>query len=121
MESVSNEDFFSIDLNAENGFLLPAVAKLGEEIINKISMALHLPFVNENEATGEVCFANQPGLRPEFRQSFTATDLLNYIYAALQTRIEQDGEFLKTGIAEIPYPTNADDFWRLVQTGGRLR
>lgn len=121
MESISNERFFPIDLNAGNGILLQAVAKLDEEIINKISINLHLPFVNENEATGEVCYANEPGLRPEFRQSFTATDLLDYIYAVLQTQPEQNGGFLKTGVAQIPYPSNADDFWKMVQTGSRLR
>jgi len=82
--------------------------------------ALLAAFINPNDATGEVCFANEPGLRPEFRQSFTATDLLDYIYAVLHNS-NKHGEFLKTGIAQIPYPTNTDDFWQLVQTGGKLR
>lgn len=131
-----SQNFFSIAGNPQNvpGFrqddntpvyshaiTLQTVHNLDKQIIQQIANSLGLTFINPNEASGEVCYANEPGLRPEFRQSFTATDLLDYVYAVLQTQTEQDGEFLKTGVAQVPYPTNTDVFWQLVQAGGRLR
>ncbi|MEO6979821.1 MAG: type ISP restriction/modification enzyme [Mucilaginibacter sp.] len=132
MESVPQEDLFSIDFNEGDGIsaltgpdslLLYAVNKLDKKVTNKIEVTLGLAFVNDNEATGEVCYANEPGLRPEFRQSFTGTDLINYIYAVLYSpgNSKKYAEFLKTGVAEIPYPTNVDYFWMMVQTGSCLR
>ncbi len=136
MEHMPGQHFFSIAGNPQNvpGFrrdentpvyneaiTLQTIYRLDKQIIQQVATGLGLTFINPNEATGEVCYANEPGLRPEFRQSFTATDLLDYIYAALHTQAEQNGGFLKTGVAQIPYPSNADDFWKMVQTGSRLQ
>jgi len=136
MDRILSQNFFSITGNPQNapGFrkddstpaynqaiTLQTVHNLDKQIIQQIATGLVLTFINPNEARGEVCYANEPNLRPEFRQSFTATDLLDYIYAVLHTQAEQNGEFLKTGIVEIPYPVNADDFWKMVQTGSCLR
>ncbi|MCO5945403.1 type ISP restriction/modification enzyme [Mucilaginibacter flavidus] len=130
------QNFFSIAGNPQNipdfpeddstlaytrAITLQTIHNLYKQIKQQVATRLGLTFINPNEATGEVCYANEPGLRLEFRQSFTATDLLYYIYAALQTQTKQNGGFLKTGVVEIPYPTNVDDFWKMVQTGSRLR
>jgi len=135
MEHMLTQNFFSIAGNPQNvpglrqddstpaynqAITLQTIHNLDKQIIQQIATGVGLTFINPNETTGEVCYANEPGLRPEFRQNFTATDLLDYIYAVLQTHTEQYGEFLKTGNAEIPYPTNGDNFWQLVQTGHRL-
>jgi len=132
MEHLPGQNSFSIAVNQQevDGFrqgdstqatTLQTIHKLDKQIIQRIATGLGLTFINPNEATGEVCYANEPDLRPEFRQSFTATDLLDYINAVLQTQAEQNGGILKTGVAEISYPTNADVFWQLVQAGGRLQ
>ena len=139
MESISRENFFLIDCKSKGGtnsgdgsnslpagrfsISLQTIRNLDTAIIQQITSSLGLAFINPNEANGEVCFANERGLRPEFRQSFTATDLLDYIFAVLHgnSNSEKYEQFLKTGVAQIPYPTNTDNFWQLVQTGGRLR
>jgi hypothetical protein len=128
MGKISPGNYFLIDCKRQgrftqgsiNSLSLQTVNSLDKQITGKIATTLGLAFISETETSGEVCFANEPGLRPEFRQSFTATDLLDYIYAVLHNS-NKHGEFLKTGIAQIPYPTNTDDFWQLVQTGGKLR
>ena len=135
MERMLNKNFFSIAGNPQNvpGFrqdcssppynhpiTLQTIHSLDKQIIQQVATRLGLTFINQTEATGEVCFANEPGLRPEFRQSFTPVDLLDYIYAVLHNNNKYD-EFLKAGLAQVPYPTSAEDFWKMVQTGNRLR
>jgi predicted helicase len=60
---------------------------------------------------------------PEYRQSFAPIDLLDYIYAVLHspTYRETYKEFLKIDFPRVPYPTDADTFWKLVALGGELR
>ncbi|MGN6400454.1 MAG: type ISP restriction/modification enzyme [Flavisolibacter sp.] len=96
---------------------------LNPEIVNKISEALHLTFTPEKETEGEVCFANNPDLRPEFRTSFAPIDILDYIYAVLHspTYREKYKEFLKIDFPRVPYPKDANTFWQLVKLGGELR
>lgn len=137
MEQMPGDEYFLINCNPQHNIDLQtrgddpayrpgtsrqAIHTPDKGIIQQISARLGLASISESEATGEVCFANERGLRPEFRQSFTATDLLDYIYATLQNPAngEKYRDFLKTGVAQIPYPTNTDDFWQLVQTGSRL-
>jgi predicted helicase len=96
---------------------------LNLEIVNKISEALHLTFTPEKETEGEVCFANNPDLRPEYRTSFAPIDLLDYIYAVLHspTYRQKYKEFLKIDFPRVPYPKDAETFWSLVKLGGELR
>lgn len=91
---------------------------VNHEIINQIVNTLGLLFISKNETEGNVCFANNRDLRPEFRQSFTLLDLLDYSYAILYSKVYDDvnKEFLK-----IPIPTDSVLFWKLVQTGSNLR
>ncbi|HPS31618.1 MAG TPA: DNA methyltransferase, partial [bacterium] len=50
-------------------------------------------------------------------------DLLDYIYAVLHSPSYRDKykEFLKIDFPRIPYPENAETFWKLVSKGGELR
>jgi hypothetical protein len=103
--------------------LIQAIYNLDTAIITKVANRLGLPFINQTEASGEVCFANDPALRPEFRQSFTPADLLAYIYAVLLHRpgnAEMYHYLLNTGSAHVPYPVDAADFWYLVKLGNAL-
>jgi predicted helicase len=50
-------------------------------------------------------------------------DILDYIYAVLHspTYRERYKEFLKIDFPRVPYPENAELFWKLVELGGKLR
>ncbi|MCD0472378.1 type ISP restriction/modification enzyme [Flavobacterium sp. JAS] len=92
---------------------------INPEFMKQIAKNLDLLFVNEKESEGNVCFANSEELRPEFRQSFTTIDVLDYCYAILHSSIYQ--ESLKNDSQKIPVPSDCDVFWRLVQFGSDLR
>jgi len=53
----------------------------------------------------------------------TPMDILDYIYAVLHspTYREKYKEFLKIDFPRVPYPENAEQFWKLAALGGRLR
>ena len=55
-------------------------------------------------------------------ETFEPIDLLDYIYAVLHSPSyrEQYKEFLKIDFPRVPYPDNAEVFWKLVALGGRL-
>ncbi len=77
-------------------------------IIKKIAKSLSLTFTNEKEKT---------------ENTFAPIDLLDYIYAVLHSPAyrEKYKEFLKIDFPRVPYPTDVNEFWRLVQLGGELR
>lgn len=96
---------------------------LNPDIVKQIAEGLGLAFTNEKETESNVCFANSDEVRPEFRQSFAPIDLLDYIYAVLHspTYREKYKEFLKIDFPRVPVPTDADQFWKLVNLGSELR
>jgi hypothetical protein len=53
----------------------------------------------------------------------TPEDLFDYVYATLHspTYRTKYGEFLKNDFPRVPYPSNKEDFWKLVPLGTRLR
>jgi len=81
---------------------------LNPEIMKKISDKLGLIFTNEKETT---------------EKTFAPIDILDYIYAILHspTYREKYKEFLKIDFPRIPYPKNAEVFWKLAKLGGQLR
>lgn len=99
--------------------------KLNPEIVKQIATNLGLAFTNQKEqqTEGEVCFMNSPEVRPEFRTTFAAIDILDYIYAVLHSPIyrEKYKEFLKIDFLKVPYPKDPATFWKLVELGGELR
>lgn len=92
--------------------------KLNPETINQVSECLGLLFINEKETEGNVCFINTNELRPEFRQSFTSTDLLDYCYAILHSTIN---EFSEINSVRIPITSDSSVFLELVNYGSELR
>jgi predicted helicase len=50
-------------------------------------------------------------------------DILDYVYAVLHSPAyrEKYGEFLKTDFPRVPYPTDKEEFWKLVPLGTKLR
>ena len=85
------------------------------ELAEKISKALGLIFVNQNEPEGNVCFANSDELRPEFKEIFTSVDLLNYQFAVLNS--EKYKEFITSELV----PKERKIFWELVALGNHLK
>ncbi|MBN7816027.1 type ISP restriction/modification enzyme [Algoriphagus pacificus] len=61
--------------------------------------------------------------KTDAKGSFAPIDLLDYIYAVLHSPSYRETykEFLKIDFPRVPYPTDADEFWRLVALGGELR
>ena len=81
---------------------------LNMEIVQKIADGLGLKFTKEKVDT---------------EGTFAPIDLLDYIYAALHNPSYRDKykEFLKIDFPRIPYPKDAETFWKLVSKGGELR
>ena len=98
---------------------------INTDIIKQISGELQLGFINEEEVErmGEVCFANSPEVRPEFRLTFTSKDALDYLYAVLYST-EFHKEFdkhLKTDLKSIPIPADIIIFCKLAVLGSELQ
>jgi predicted helicase len=88
---------------------------LNKEIVYQIVEKLNLQFTNEKEvSTDSVSGQNA---------TFAPIDIFDYIYAILhsQTYRETYNEFLKIDFPRIPYPRNAEIFWKLVKLGSELR
>lgn len=95
------------------------IPHLNTEIVKQFEKNLGLAFDPE-AVNGSVCFAkNNEDLRDDFKLTFTATDLLNYVYAILHSPSFNinDKELLKIEFPFIPYPQDANTFWQLVKKG----
>ncbi|MEO8821005.1 MAG: type ISP restriction/modification enzyme [Ginsengibacter sp.] len=106
-------------------FFVESSVVISPEIIGQISKALELSFINdeEMERTGEVCFANSPEVRPEFRLTFTSKDAIDYLYAVLYSA-EFHKEFekhLKLDLRSIPIPADIFIFCKLAVLGSDLQ
>ena len=81
---------------------------LDPKIIHQIANGIDLTFTPEKEDT---------------KGTFAPIDLLDYIYTVLHspTYREKYKEFLKIDFPRVPYPTDAETFWQLVELGSELR
>ena len=89
------------------------IPNLNKDIVNQIAEGLGLSFVADHEILKQV----------QHDKYFSPLDLLDYIYAVLHSPTYRDTykEFLKIDFPRVPYPTNTDTFWQLVELGGELR
>ena len=85
------------------------------ELAEKISKALGLMYRNQTKSEGNVCFANSDELRPEFRETFTSADLMNYEYALLNSN-----KYFKLLTTDL-LPKDRKIFWELVALGNHLK
>lgn len=86
------------------------------------STKLNLAFIEQKDSRGNVCFANSPELRSEFKETFTQTDLFSYFYAVLfSSRYRNSFQDLRTDLSSILIMEDKVKFWKLVQLGGELR
>ncbi len=92
----------TIDLKTER------TPNLNKDIVKEFSKLLDSKFTNEKETT---------------KKTFAPIDILDYIYAILHnpTYREKYKEFLKIDFPRVPYPKDAETFWKLVKLGGELR
>ena len=109
-----NYSFFPLYLypetNGQQSIEQPTVRtpNLNQKIVKQIAENLGLTFTNEKETT---------------TGTFAPLDILDYIYAVLHSLIyrEKFKEFLKIDFPRVPYPKDADTFWKLVKLGSELR
>ena len=90
-----------------------------KDVLQKVADKLGLLFSNSTEFRGNVCFANSPEVRPDFREIFTAIDLQNCIYAILHSA---ESKLINPKSIEINLlcdliPTDTIKFWKLVKEG----
>ena len=101
---------------------------LDQDIVNEIAASLGLEFITDastplSNQVGNLCFINNNDeLRDEFKQTFAPIDLLDYIYAVLHSP-SYVGKLNKSEIdsLRVPYPEDAETFWRLVKLGTQIR
>ena len=71
------------------------------KLISQFEKATELTFINENEVAGNVCYANDATLRPDFKTTFTEKDLKHYILGLPQTQ-------------NLTLPKDAATFWKTI-------
>lgn len=78
------------------------------DLVKQFAKAIGLTFTNEKENT---------------KDTFSPIDLLDYIYSVLHSpsfRFKYK-EFLKIDFPRIPYATNKNNFWKMVELGSQIR
>jgi predicted helicase len=85
------------------------------EIVKKIIDGINQTFVPNNKKEVSLATNSKGDVYP--------LDIFDYIYAALHSPSyrEKYKEFLKIDFPRVPYPTDADKFWKLVALGKELR
>lgn len=94
------------------------------ETFHKIAEMLALTFNNENENESNVCFANNKDLRSEFKDSFSAEDVLNCLQAVLNLEVENSkiDLFSIQKIVESNQKSEIQKtFWELVEIGKKVK
>jgi hypothetical protein len=91
-------------------------------LVQRIACSLGLTFVLEREE-GNVCFADHPDLRSEFKQTFTPIDLLDYVYALVNSTAynQKYNAITDKELAALKYTSNPEILWPLVALGTELR
>jgi len=75
------------------------------KLIAQIEKATGLIFIKDNVAEGNVCYANNVALRPEFKSSFRKFDVENYIMGLYKLQNTQ----------KITLPKDATTFWEIAR------
>lgn len=97
--------------------------KTYKTVVDKISRQTGLIFVVPNAPEVNVCFMKHPGLRLEFKTTFTQHDVINFVYAVLYPSPCR-GEFRdfgKVDFSQLWCPEDLETFWELVRLGVVLR
>ncbi|QTA80997.1 SAM-dependent DNA methylase [Desulfonema limicola] len=87
---------------------------LKKDIVQEFASKINLEFINEKEECRDrACPVS----------TFAPIDILDYIYAVLHSPSyrKKYKEFLKIDFPRVPYPKDAETFWKLVKKGAELR
>jgi predicted helicase len=108
------KDSIAIELYEEE------IPDLTEETINQIANKTGLTFILEKNGENNLCMENDKDIRPEFRQTFTPVDILDYMYAILHSSNYRsaDKKIIKSNL---PYPKNNEIFWELAELGYKIK
>lgn len=103
------ESIFPLYLYSEELGKTIRTPNLNPEIVKEISEKLGLTYAPDSDG-GKT-------------DSFAPIDLLDYIYAVLHSPKYRETykEFLKIDFPRVPYPTDIDMFWKMVELGGQIR
>ena len=110
-----NDNYFYVD--ATFASVLKSYSKDKEQLINDKSEAIIRQFENKlglsyiSESSAET---NNDDIRNDFKQTFTAIDILDYIESFLHTLTTHN-------ISNIPYPKDTKIFWKMVELGSKTR
>lgn len=96
------------------------IPNLTEETINQIAHKTALHFSMEKDPESNVCMANNKEVRPEFRETFSPIDVLDYTYAILNSSNFRSQE-IETLETNFPYPKDAEIFWKLAEIGSQIK
>lgn len=81
------------------------------KLIAQFEKATGLTFISDETLKGNVCFADNPELRTEFKTTFRKSDIENYLLGLSQSEKLQD----------LTLPKDANLFWELVNLGKEFR
>lgn len=86
-------------------------------VFETLEKIVGVPFLDLETETSTVCLVNSEELRAEFQLQFTAYDVMNYVYGIAKT-IPDKNRILSL---KIPYPIDADFFWKQASKGKKYR
>lgn len=91
------------------------IPNLNMEIVEKIAEQINHVFVPDSNILVD--------LMPPYDGTLYPEDILDYIYAVLHSPSyrEKYKEFLKIDFPRVPYPKDAESFWKLVELGREIR
>lgn len=91
-------------------------------VVHLLAKHLDLAFIPEINPQGNVCMAENPEVRPEFRHSISNVHLRNYLCAILHSSKYKTERktLLQFDFSLFYFPGNTEDFWKLVSHGETL-
>lgn len=89
---------------------------ISSPLFHFLTQECHLGFLPQQTDRGEVCFAQNGEIRPQFRQCFTMLQFLDYGYACLHLY-----KSVVEAHSTLPVPSNELIFWELSGLGESLR
>ncbi|HIX55158.1 MAG TPA: hypothetical protein H9853_09030 [Candidatus Sphingobacterium stercoripullorum] len=125
-----NQPFIPSYNSQSSGLLFPITAVHNKEVelnfsttvLKAISENIKLLF-DKNPTAGNLCYAfNNEDLRDEYKISFTAVDLLDYLYGALHNKslhLFEPQEHASN--IKIRLPKDNEQFWNIVRYGRKLK
>lgn len=105
--SLGSEYIFPLYRYTSSFNSIEKVPNVNNNIINNIAKGLNISFNNSQSTDGSNYIIN----------------IFDYIYAILHSQkyCDKYREFLKIDFPRVPYPTDQETFWKLVEIGGKLR